>query len=124
MNHVYNIAAFKTLLANTLREKTDGYLVNELFSRFSSIQELLDVTEEELMAIKGIGPVKAQQIIAALKLASVKIKRKLLKKINRKFPSKSYFIRPLGGGNKDYSFGCSSCPSGRKKPAFFFSLMR
>ena len=54
----------------------------------------------------------------------VKIKRKLLKKINRKFPSKSYFIRPLGGGNKDYSFGCSSCPSGRKKPAFFFSLMR
>lgn len=69
MNHVYNITSFRTLLANTLREKPDGYLVNELFSRFSSIQELLDVTEEELIAIKGIGPVKAQQIIAALKLA-------------------------------------------------------
>jgi DNA repair protein RadC len=64
-----NITSFRTLLANTLREKPDGYLVNQLFSRFSSIQELLDVTEEELIAIKGIGPVKAQQIIAALKLA-------------------------------------------------------
>lgn len=69
MNQVYNITSFRTLLADTLREKPDGYLVNELFSRFSSIQELLDVTEEELIAIKGIGPVKAQQIIAALKLA-------------------------------------------------------
>lgn len=69
MNQVYNITSFRTLLADTLREKSDGYLVNELFNRFSSIQELLDVTEEELLAIKGIGPVKAQQIIAALKLA-------------------------------------------------------
>lgn len=69
MNQVYNITSFRTLLADTLREKPDGYLVNELFNRFPSIQELLDVTEEELLAIKGIGPVKAQQIIAALKLA-------------------------------------------------------
>ncbi|MYL41241.1 DNA repair protein RadC [Virgibacillus massiliensis] len=39
------------------------------FSRYPSIQELLDVTEEELLQIKGIGKVKANQIIAALQLA-------------------------------------------------------
>jgi DNA repair protein RadC len=60
---------FKFLFATTIREKDDSYIVSEIFSRFPSIQELLDVTEEELLAIKGIGKVKAQQIIAALKLA-------------------------------------------------------
>lgn len=60
---------FKLLLATTIREKEDGYIVSEIFSRFPSFQELLDVTEEELLAINGLGKVKAQQIIAALKLA-------------------------------------------------------
>ncbi|WP_312096090.1 DNA repair protein RadC [Niallia sp.] len=60
---------FKFLLATTIREKDDSYIVSEIFNRFPSIQELLDVTEEELLMIKGIGKVKAQQIIAALKLA-------------------------------------------------------
>lgn len=60
---------FKLLLATTIREKEDGYVVNEIFSRFQSIQELLEVTEEELKQIKGIGKIKAQQIMAALKLA-------------------------------------------------------
>jgi hypothetical protein len=45
------------------------------------------------------------------------------KKSIENFPSKRIIIRPLGGGNMNYSFG-SSCPSGRKNPAFFFSLMR
>jgi DNA repair protein RadC len=69
MMKMYDILAFKTLLANTLRERPDGYVVREIFTRFSSIQELLEVTEEELMSIKGIGKIKAQQIISALKLA-------------------------------------------------------
>lgn len=60
---------FKLLLATTIREKEDGYVVNEIFNRYPSIQELLDVTEEELLMINGIGKVKAKQIIAALKLA-------------------------------------------------------
>lgn len=61
--------SFKSLFATTLREKEDGYVVSELFSRFPSIQELLDVTEEELLEIKGIGKVKAKQIVSALRLA-------------------------------------------------------
>jgi DNA repair protein RadC len=60
---------FKYLLAATIREKDDSYIVSEIFNRFPSIQELLDVTEEELLSIEGIGKVKALQIIAALKLA-------------------------------------------------------
>ncbi|SFA83097.1 DNA repair protein RadC [Lentibacillus halodurans] len=69
MNNSIDKITFKNLLATTTREKEDSYVVNELFSRYPSIQELLDVTEEELLQIKGIGQVKAKQIIAALQLA-------------------------------------------------------
>ncbi len=65
----FDKATFKLLLATTIREKEDGYVVNEIFNRYSSVQELLDITEEELLNIKGIGKVKSQQIIAGLKLA-------------------------------------------------------
>ncbi|MED4351725.1 DNA repair protein RadC [Schinkia azotoformans] len=60
---------FKILLATTIHEKEDGYLVSEIFNRYSSIQDLLELTEQELLQIKGIGKAKAKQIIAALKLA-------------------------------------------------------
>lgn len=69
MTNQFDKLTFKNLLAITIREKDDSYIVSEIFSRFPSIQELLDVTVEELLSIKGIGQVKAQQIIAALKLA-------------------------------------------------------
>lgn len=69
MNNSIDKITFKNLLATTTREKVDSYVVNELFSRYPSIQELLDVTEEELLQIKGIGKVKSKQIIAALQLA-------------------------------------------------------
>lgn len=65
----FDKATFKLLLATTIREKEDGYVVSEIFNRYPSAQELLDITEEELMNIKGIGKVKANQIMAALKLA-------------------------------------------------------
>lgn len=69
MNNTFDKITFKVLLATTMREKEDGYVVNEIFNRYPSIQELLEVTEEELLTIKGIGKVKAKQIVAALKLA-------------------------------------------------------
>ncbi|MDC3418611.1 RadC family protein [Aquibacillus salsiterrae] len=69
MNNTFDKMTFKVLLATTMREKEDGYVVSEIFNRYPSIQELLDVTEEELLTIKGIGKVKAKQIVAALKLA-------------------------------------------------------
>ena len=69
MNNLFDKGMFKSLLTTTLREKDNSYIVSELFNRYPSIQELLDVTEEELVAIKGIGKVKAQQIVSALKLA-------------------------------------------------------
>ncbi|MFB6466465.1 DNA repair protein RadC [Cytobacillus sp. Hz8] len=67
--NTFDKMTFKLLLATSIREKEDGYVVSEIFSRFPSIQELLEVTEEELLQINGIGKVKAKQIIAALKLA-------------------------------------------------------
>lgn len=69
MNNTFDKMTFKVLLATTMREKEDGYVVSEIFNRYPSIQELLDVTEDELLTIKGIGKVKAKQIVAALKLA-------------------------------------------------------
>ncbi|HDR8319254.1 DNA repair protein RadC [Bacillus anthracis] len=69
MTNQFDKITFKLLLATTIREKDDSYIVSEIFTRFPSIQELLDVTEEELLSIKGIGRGKAQQIIAALNLA-------------------------------------------------------
>lgn len=69
MNNSFDKMTFKVLLATTMREKEDGYVVNEIFNRYPSIQDLLEVTEEELLMIKGIGKVKVKQIVAALKLA-------------------------------------------------------
>jgi len=69
MTNQFDKSTFKLLLSTTLHEKDDSYIVKEIFNRFHSIQEILSITEEELLAIKGIGKVKANQIMAALKLA-------------------------------------------------------
>ncbi|MDQ1147042.1 DNA repair protein RadC [Bacillus sp. SORGH_AS 510] len=69
MSKLLDKLTFKQLLATTIREKDDSYIVSEIFNRFPSIQDLLEVTEEELLCIKGIGKGKAAQIIAALSLA-------------------------------------------------------
>ena len=66
MNHYETI---KNLFAQTLAERPGSYIVEELFSRFPSIAELMSATEQELMQIKGIGKAKAKQILAALELA-------------------------------------------------------
>lgn len=62
---------FKSILAQTLRESANSYLIEEIAAQFSSPQQLLDVTEQELMNIRGIGKAKARQIIAAVQLAKL-----------------------------------------------------
>ncbi|MEK3884957.1 DNA repair protein RadC [Paenibacillus sp. PL2-23] len=66
---VYSLPSIKTLFAEVLAEKEGSYVVSEIFSRFPSVIELMNVTEQELVTIKGIGRVRARQIIAALQLA-------------------------------------------------------
>ncbi|AIQ22006.1 DNA repair protein RadC [Paenibacillus sp. FSL H7-0737] len=59
----------KYWLANSIRENPRSYIIEEIFTKFPTTAELIDVTEQELISIKGIGKIKARQIIAALKLA-------------------------------------------------------
>ncbi|CAM4343870.1 DNA repair protein RadC [Paenibacillus endophyticus] len=59
----------KSLLANSLREKQGSYIIEEIFTRFPTAEDLIEVTEQELITIKGIGQMKARQILASLKLA-------------------------------------------------------
>ncbi len=65
----YDLSTFKNLLAMTLREKPDSYLVEQLFLNFVTVRELLMATERELQGIRGVGPVRARQIASALQLA-------------------------------------------------------
>lgn len=69
MNLSYDLTSLKSLLADTLREKPCGYVIEEIFTRFPSVTELLDATEQELTEIKGIGKMKARQIVSAIQLA-------------------------------------------------------
>lgn len=65
----YELSSIKSLFTEALAEKHGSYVVEEIFSLFPSLTELMNVTEPELTAIKGIGKVKARQIVAALQLA-------------------------------------------------------
>lgn len=67
--NTYNISELKTLLTDSLCEKQGSYIIEELFQQFLTTAELVDVTEQELIRIKGIGKGKAGQITAMLKLA-------------------------------------------------------
>jgi len=64
-------ADLKSLLAYSLREKPGSYIVEEIFLRFPTFADLVDVTEEELLAIEGLGRAKARQIVATLKLSQI-----------------------------------------------------
>ena len=59
----------KRLISESLREKQDSYVIQELFQQFPTTTELLDVSEQQLITIKGIGSSKARQITAMLQLA-------------------------------------------------------
>lgn len=65
----YQMNTVKNLLADTLCEKSNSYIMEQLFERFPTLPELFDASEPELLAIKGIGKRKSLQIVSALKLA-------------------------------------------------------
>lgn len=64
-----NIYSLKSTLADAISVKEDSSIMKELFNRFVTPNELLDANELELTHIKGVGPVKARQIVSTLKLA-------------------------------------------------------
>lgn len=66
-----NTNTFKSLLAETLRESANSYLVEEIVTQFCTPKQLLDVTEQDLLRIPGIGKVKCKQIMAAVQLAKL-----------------------------------------------------
>jgi DNA repair protein RadC len=61
----------RQLVSESLRESNNSYTIQELFQRFPTATELMDVSEQQLVSIKGIGKGKARQITAMLKLAKV-----------------------------------------------------
>jgi len=69
MNPINELSTIKSLLGDALAEKPGSYIVGELFDRFPTVQELMNVTEFELLSIKGVGKVRAKQVIATLQLA-------------------------------------------------------
>jgi DNA repair protein RadC len=62
---------FKSIIAESLNEPTDSFIVKEIASQFSTPQQLLDISEHELLQIPGIGKAKSRQIISAIKLAKI-----------------------------------------------------
>lgn len=70
MNTHYN-EELKKLISESLREKPDSYTIQQLFEEFPTTTELMDVSEQQLVRIKGIGMGKARQLTAMLKLAKL-----------------------------------------------------
>lgn len=64
-----NMYMIRSALADALCVKEDSSMIHDLFTRFVTPYELLDANELELTQIKGVGPVKARQIVSTLKLA-------------------------------------------------------
>lgn len=69
----YHKEELKRLISESLREKQDSYVIQELFHQFPTTTELLDVSEQQLITVKGIGSSKARQITAILQLAKALI---------------------------------------------------
>ena len=61
----------QNLFSQSLRESSNSYVIQELFHRFPTTAELVDVSEQQLTSIKGIGKGKARQILALLKLTKI-----------------------------------------------------
>jgi DNA repair protein RadC len=66
MNNPYT---FRTAISEALCIKESSVVVQELVSKFNTPFDLMDATEQELISIKGIGPMRAKQIQSTLKIA-------------------------------------------------------
>ncbi|MBJ6361832.1 DNA repair protein RadC [Paenibacillus sp. GCM10012307] len=65
----YRKEELKKLISKCLRERPGSYQVQQLFEQFPTTAELIDVSEQQLMSIKGIGRGKCRQLTAMLELA-------------------------------------------------------
>lgn len=94
-----------TVLSQIINVKPEGRVIQNLMTRFPTLPDLLDATEDELRAISGIGIVKAQQIITALDMARsiylqatrpsiVRTARDIFKhlKVEMQYLPKEYFV--------------------------------
>lgn len=61
----------KNLISVCLRERPDSITIQQLFKQYPTTMALMDVSEQQLANIKGIGFSKARQLNAILKLASL-----------------------------------------------------
>ncbi|WP_052769870.1 JAB domain-containing protein [Paenibacillus sp. IHB B 3415] len=70
MNNTVN-EELMNLISQTLNEQKNCSSIQQLIEKFPTTSELMDVSEQQLVSIKGIGKGKARQITAMLKLAKV-----------------------------------------------------
>jgi DNA repair protein RadC len=66
----YQMSSIKLLLSETLLENPDSYVFQQLFARVTSVQELLELTHEEITEC-GVRPAKAKRIKSALQLGKL-----------------------------------------------------
>jgi DNA repair protein RadC len=66
---VTNMYSIRSALADSISVREDSAVMDSLFSRYITPQELLNASVDELVSIKGISVKKAQQIVGTLKLA-------------------------------------------------------
>ena len=83
-NHLSNQEILAILLGSGTRSESVMDLSNRLLMHFEGIKLLSDATIEELTAIKGIGPAKGVQLLAAIEIG---------KRMNEYKPDERYIIR-------------------------------
>lgn len=67
----YMKSELKSLLSDSMCERQGSYIIEDLLSRFPTVSELAEATEQELIQVKGIGLGKARQLTSLLRLAKV-----------------------------------------------------
>lgn len=69
MNNFFEQIEIRRLLAMSMCENPDSNVVAELMAKYGSPRDLVNVTEEELRQIRGIGVVKARQLRSIIELS-------------------------------------------------------